>query len=223
MPKKTQFPSWTFLSWSILQWLAQQNDLPFGIWRKILRRIATSRSACCMHCSLQHCRASQHERNIMTALTWVPNCDEIEAEREKGLHSVHKVSNDYDGITVCSDIPRGSTMSMISRSSGQTRVDTHTQQWDTTHRTENDTPIPMFDTLMAMLVTYSGTCVESYPRDTVPFRLIRPQWSLFGLSENQMWCVTAELAIMSNMNPNVWSQNLAFNGQVKFRVIKFIP
>jgi len=52
---------------------------------------------------------------------------------------------------------------------------------------------PMFD---ALLVTYSGMCVESYPRDTILFRLIQPQCSIFGLLENQMWCVTAQLAIM---------------------------
>ena len=59
---------------------------------------------------------------------------------------------------------------------------THTEMRHDTRDGERHT-CPMFD---ALLVTYSGMCVESYPRDTILFRLIQPQCSIFGLLENQM-------------------------------------
>ena len=39
---------------------------------------------------------------------------------------------------------------------------------------EGPCTLPMFDTLMAMSVTYSGMCVESYQCDSILFRLIEP-------------------------------------------------
>ena len=83
----------------------------------------------------------------------------------------------------------------LARWPGQTRRDTCTQKWDETHMMKNNTPVQCSTHWWQMSVTYSGMCVESYPRDTILFRLIQPQCSLFGLSENQMWCVTAKLAI----------------------------
>jgi len=91
----------------------------------------------------------------------------------------------------------------------------HTQKWVTTHVTENDTPSSMFDTLMAMWVTYSGIYVKSYPCDTILFRLIRPQWPLFGLSENQMcWISYYVLLLISYTLRNFFfclSRNLPFH------------
>jgi len=97
--------------------------------------------------------------------------------------------------------------------SGQTRRDTHTQKWDETHMMKNNTPVQCSTHWWQMSVTYSGMCVESYPRDTILFRHnrdahgkdFRPIFNQFSLQF--LFNFTANLTFFAVKLKENWNEN----------------